>query len=679
MNHPRVTFPFLLHGTDYNPDQWPESVWDDDIRLMQEAHVNVATLPVFSWSRLQPQEDVFTFEWLDRVLDKLHDGGISVCLATSTAAHPAWMSQRYPDVLCTPRNGRRQRHGGRQRICPNSENFRRLASALAGRLAERYANHPALLLWHVSNEYVSECYCDTCAARFREWIRARYGSLENLNDRWNLAFWSHSYSDWSQIDPPTEHGEQSIPALTLDYSRFVNESNLGCYLAEKAAIRKFSPDTPITTNLMGHYYPLDYHAWAPHLDIVAWDSYPANSDPHENAAFQHALMRGLKDGAPWLMMESSPSQTNWRSVSPLRPPGMLRLQSFQAIAHGSDAVMYFQWRRSRSGAEKFHGAVVDHVGESRPRIFREVVSLGAELDGLRGRTLGGQIHSRAAILFDWDNWHAIQNSRFPSERLNYPDAVRATYSALARLGIPPDVIPVTANLRRYNLIFAPYLYMLKPGLAERLEAFVSAGGALVTGPLSGMVDQTDHLQPGGFPGPLRQVLGVRVEEFDGLPEPIADRVVFNSPWGSLDGAVSAHTSADVVRPETAVALANYNNVFYSDAAALTVNAFGSGRAYYLATFFDPAVLREILRGVCTEAGVGGLLPGDPPENVEVTERVSPSGDRLLYILNHNTSQVEIDLPAGILTDILTCREHSGRVGLDPYGVLVLEGAKRLSS
>src|SRR5581483_7127659 len=374
--------PFIWHGGDYNPEQWPRETWDDDMALMQACDFNVATVGVFSWVSLQPAEETFTFEWLDTVLDKLAASGRYACLATPTASHPAWMSQAYPDVLLSDNTGRRNRHGQRVNFCPNSPNYRRFAVQIATKLAERYRNHPALLIWHVANEYGSPCMCENCAAAFRTWLQRRYGSLDELNARWWTRFWGHTYTDWSQIEPPYANGEHLTHGLNLDYKRFQNDSILECYKLERDALRAITPEVPITTNLMGTYPHLDYSTWAREMDVVAWDCYPWPSADPGDIAFLHDLNRGLKDGQPFMLMEQTPSSQNWQPVNALRRPGVLRLWSYLAVAHGADTVMYFQWRRGRGGCEKFHGAVVEHGGRSDTRVFREVAQLGAELKQL---------------------------------------------------------------------------------------------------------------------------------------------------------------------------------------------------------------------------------------------------------------------------------------------------------
>ena len=672
--HKDVFFPAVLHGGDYNPEQWSEDVWDDDVRLMQEAHVNVATVPVFGWVSLQPDENTFTFEWLDRVLDKLHAGGVHACLATATASVPAWLDQKYPDVLQVGSDGLKKKHGGRHVFCPNSPNFRRLSTQLAQKLAERYKDHPALLLWHVSNEYGNYCYCDQCAAAFREWLQSRYGSLEEVNARWVTSFWGHTYTDWSQIETPTHNGERSMQGLLIDYDRFQSDSILNCFRAEAAVLREITPGVPITTNLMGTFKPLDYHKWAAEMDIVSWDNYPPrNADP-AGIAFAHDLMRGLKEGQPFMLMEQTPSQQNWQAYNALKRPGVMRLWSYQAMAHGADTVMYFQWRRSRGAQEKYHGAVVEHVGTSDTRVFREVAELGRELKSLGTRTLGGRVPAKVAILFDWENWWAVEYSSGPSVDLKYPNQVAGWHKALHTLGIPLEIVSPEADLTPYDLVIAPVLYMVKPGVAEKLDAFTWNGGTFVTTFFSGLVDGNDRVYLGGYPGPLREMLGLWAEEIDVLSPSEHNEIVFAEPLGALCGAYAAGLLCDRVHLEGARALATYGSDFYAGEPALTVNDHGSGRAYYLATWPAQDTLTQLVAALCGERGITSPLPGGPTAGVEVTARVSPSGETLLYLLNHSEDTVTQALPPGAHRDLLSGALAQDNADLPPRGVLILAPA-----
>jgi len=673
-SRPYIALPFVPHGGDYNPDQWPETVWDDDVRLMQEANVNIATLPVFSWVKLQPDEDTFDFAWLDRVLEKLWAGGIHFCMATSTASVPAWMDQKYPDILRVGWDGVKVKHGHRHTFCPNSANFRRLATGLARRMAERYGDHPGLRIWHVSNEYGNTCYCDQCAAAFRVWLQARYGTLEELNARWYTAFWGHTYTDWSEIETPTANGERSVQALLIDYDRFQSDSLLECFKAEAAVLRERTPNIPITTNLMGAFKPLDYHSWAKEMDVVSWDSYPGKNQPYSGIAFNHALMRGLKEGQPFLLMEQTPSQQNWQAQNALKRPGIMRLWSYQAMAHGADSIMYFQWRRSRGGTEKYHGAVVEHAGVSNARVFQEVAALGKELKALGTQTLGGRVAAKVALLFDWDNWHAIEYSSGPTVNLKYLEQCVAWYTAFHQQNITIDVVSPEADLSGYEIVVAPVLYMVKPGVAERLTAWVNAGGTFVTTFFSGLVDENDLVFEGGYPGPLRKLLGIWAEEIDALAPAQTNEVVFNGAAVGLDGTYTCGLLCDRIHAEGATVLATYGSDFYAGEPAVTVNAYGAGKAYYVATAIDDDGRVAISQALCAEKGITAPL-ADAPEGVEVMPRVGPDGATLLYVLNHNAQRVRVALPEGAtFTDLIGGASVSNTLELPVYGAAILAPA-----
>lgn len=663
--------PTIWYGGDYNPDQWPEEVWLEDMRLMKLAHVNVVTLPVFSWAMLQPAEDRYDFGWLDRILDLMAQNGIYACLATSTAAQPAWLSKRYPDTLRTDINGIKRKHGQRVNFCPSSPNYRRYAVELARRLAERYKDHPTLVAWHIANEYGARCYCDLCAEGFREWLKARYGSLEEVNRAWNTNFWSHRFYAWDEIETPTENGERRNQPMLLDYDRFQNDAILECYLGEYRAIKAITPHVPITTNLMGAFKPLDYHTWAPHMDVISWDNYPPLNAVMSNIALRHELMRGLKDGQPFMLMEQTPSQQNWQPYNSLKRPGVMRLWSYQAVAHGADTVMFFQWRRSRGGCEKYHGAVVEHVGHEHTRVFREVQALGEELERLGDALLDARQKARVALLFDWQNWWAVEYSSGPSVALKYVPQVEKYYAALWEQNISADVIRPEADLSQYDLVIAPVLYMLRPGVAENIKRFVEDGGIFVTTFFSGIVDQNDLVTLGGYPGELRPLLGIWAEEIDALFPEMSNRIVMSGQVGRMKGEYRCGMLCDLIHLEGARALATYGDDFYAGRPVLTVNRYGQGQAYYIASDPEPAFLRDFLGTLCDGRGI--KPPFDAPAGVEITQRWK--GERAFtFVLNHNAEPVRLSLPKQA-RDLLTGRTLIGAVELAGRDLLILDGLK----
>ncbi|MDQ0059236.1 beta-galactosidase [Paenibacillus harenae] len=665
----------IWYGGDYNPEQWPDEVMEDDIRMLKLADIDVATVNVFSWARIQPNEDTYNFEWLDRIMDRLYKDNIYITLATSTGAHPAWMAKKYPDVTRVDYDGRKRKFGGRHNSCPNSPAYRKYSAILADKIAERYKNHPGLVVWHISNEYGGYCYCDNCAEQFRVWLQARYGSIEQLNKAWYTGFWGHTFYEWDEIVPPNALSEEwggnrsNFQSISLDYRRFQSDSLLDCYRLEYDAIRKHSSDVQITTNLMGTYPELDYFKWAKHMDVVSWDNYPSIDTPVSFTAMTHSLMRGLKSGQPFMLMEQTPSQQNWQAYNALKRPGVMRLWSYQAVAHGADTVMFFQLRRSIGACEKYHGAVIEHVGHEHTRVFRECAELGHELQQLGDTLLDSRNDAKAAIVFDWENRWAVELSSGPSIALKYVDEVHKYYDALFELNIQTDMISVEESLEKYELVIAPVMYMVKPGFAEKVEQFVARGGTFITTFFSGIVNENDLVTIGGYPGELRKVLGIWAEEIDALLPGQTNQIVVNQARGELGGSYSCSILCDLIHSEGAEVIAQYGSDFYQGMPALTVNKFGEGEAWYVASSPDKALLQSLLSTICKEKGIDPLLAA--PTGVEVTRRVK-DGKSFTFVLNHNAEAALVQLQDEPSKDLLTGQLVSGEYSLAAKGVLIIE-------
>ncbi|MCC8044904.1 MAG: beta-galactosidase [Clostridiales bacterium] len=671
----------IPYGGDYNPEQWPEEIWEEDMRLFHKAGIDIVTLNVFSWAALQPSENVYDFEKLDKIMDLVEKNGLKVCLATSTAAHPAWMAKRYPDILRVEYDGTKRKFGSRHNSCPNSPTYQKYSVRLAGKLAERYGNRKNIVAWHVSNEYMGECYCENCEKAFRVWLKDRYGTLDELNRVWNTSFWGHTFYDWDEIVLPdlrSEHfwGERTnFQGISLDYRRFNSESIQRCFETEAAEIRKYVPDAKITTNFMGTYKPIDYKKWAKSMDFVSWDNYPENKSPWSWTALVHDLMRSLKGGMPFALMEQTPSVSNWLSACSLKRPGVMRLWSYQAVAHGADTVMFFQMRRSIGACEKFHGAVIDHVGTENTRVFREVAALGAELNELGSHTLGGRCRSKVAIYFDWEIWWALEYSAGPNANFKYPDEVFLYYRALAEQNYSVDFVCEEDDLDGYEVLIAPAFYMTKTGYDEKIRAFVKRGGTFVTTFFSGIVDEHDLVITGGYPGRLRDILGIWVEEIDALPPEEHNQISYEGteyPAGLL---------CDILHPEGAEVLSTYETDFYAGFPALTVNHFGEGKAYYVATRLPEEFYHIFLRERMEEKGIAPVLereavsfPGGTGSrsSIEATERFA-DGKSILYVLNHGSEEAEIIMPSDRKDLLHDCVLKKGeQVRLESKGVLILE-------
>ncbi|MBD0380757.1 beta-galactosidase [Paenibacillus sedimenti] len=667
--------PKIWYGGDYNPEQWDKPVMEEDLRMFKLAGIDVATLNVFSWALSQPDEDNYDFQWLDEIMDRLHESGTYVCLATSTGAHPAWMAKKYPDVLRVDFEGRKRKFGGRHNSCPNSPTYRKYSALIAEKLAERYKDHPALLIWHISNEYGGYCYCDHCADAFRGWLKERYATLDTLNKAWNTRFWGHTFYEWDEIVPPNALSEEwgtdntNFQGISLDYRRFMSDSLLDCYKLEYEAIKKHTPHLPITTNLMGTYKPLDYFQWAKYMDVVSWDNYPSLNTPVSLTAMTHDLMRGLKQGQPFMLMEQTPSQQNWQPYNSLKRPGVMKLWSYQAVARGADTVMFFQLRRSVGACEKYHGAVIEHVGHENTRVFRECAELGAELQLLSDSLLDSRVQARVAIVYDWENRWAVELSSGPTVALKYVDEVHKYYDALFQQNIQADLIGTDTDLSGYDIVIAPVLYMVKKGYAKRVEDFVRSGGTFLTTFFSGIVNENDIVTLGGYPGELRNVLGIWAEEIDALFPDQSNQIVMSEPWGELSGDYSCGLLCDLIHTEGAQVKAVYGSDFYQGMPVLTVNQYGSGQAWYVASSPEPSFLQGFISNLCRDKGI--VAPIAPIPGVEISQRIKDDRS-FLFILNHNDSSVNLELGNLRAIDLLTGQSISSSESLSAKGVLVLE-------
>ncbi|OPH58667.1 beta-galactosidase [Paenibacillus ferrarius] len=677
--------PVFMHGADYNPDQWQHDpqVLEEDIRLMKLAKCNVMALGIFAWSALEPVEGTFTFDWLDRVLDAFAANGIYAWLATPSGARPAWMAEQYPEVLRVGANRLRNLYGARHNHCFTSPVYREKVSIMNTRLAERYAQHPAVVGWHISNEYGGECHCDYCQEAFRGWLQRKYGTLDALNMAWWTSFWSHTYTSWSQLESPAPHGENLVHAMNLDWKRFVTDQTVDFCRHEIAPLKAYNTQLPVTTNLMEGYEGLNYWKFADILDVISWDAYPTWHDAEDQSqlaawfAMNHDVFRSLKGGQPFLLMESTPSLTNWQAVSKLKKPGMHMLASMQAVAHGSDSVQYFQWRKSRGASEKLHGAVIDHVGHEHTRVFRDVAELGDALEKLSD-VIGTQVPAQTAIIWDWENRWAVKDSQGPRNiGIKYEETVIRHYRAFWEQGVPVDVIDMDCDFSKYKLIVAPMLYMVRPGVGEKVEQFVASGGTFVTTYWSGIVSENDLCFLGGFPGPLRKTLGIWSEEIDGLHDHEKNRIIFTDGNAlQLSGEYEARELCDLIHTEGAEVLAVYGDDFYAGRPALTVNSFGQGKAYYVATRTEQSHLNYFYQKVVAEAGVKGALEVELP--AEVTAQIRTDGvHEFIFIMNFSQKPHTLTLDDHTYMDMLSAEKVADKsLLLQPYGVRILKREQR---
>ena len=676
--HPKVEH--MIHGADYNPDQWkatPE-IWQEDMRLMKLSHSNSMSVGIFAWAALEPEEGRFEFGWLDEIMDNLHKNNAYAILATPTGARPAWMSAKYPEVLRVQANRHRNLHGTRHNHCYTSPVYREKTRIMNTKLAERYGNHPALVLWHVSNEYGGECHCELCQEAFRNWLKEKYDNdLDKLNQAWWTAFWSHTYTDWSQVESPAPHGEHFVHGHNLDWKRFVTHQTVDFFKHEIVPLKEISPDIPVTANLMGTYPGLDYWKLAPELDVVSWDSYPLwhgkdNWEVGCTTSFMHDINRSLKGGKPFMLMESTPSATNWQPVAKLKRPGMHVLSSIQAVAHGSDTVQYFQWRKSRGSSEKFHGAVVDHCGHENTRVFRDVADVGKILEKLDD-VVGTSVKPEVGLIYDWENRWAIDDAQGPrQEKKDYQLTCERHYKAFWKRGIPVDVINMDCDFSDYKLLVAPMLYMVRPGVAQRMEEFVASGGTLVVTYWSGIVDENDLCFLGGFPGPLRKLTGIWSEEIDALYDEDYNYAVFNSDNPlKLDKEYKAVELCDLIHAETAKVLATYKDDFYAGRPALTVNEFGKGKSYYVAFRSGDDFLSDFYGKLIDNLEIERVLDTQLPEGVTAQKRSDGQND-YIFVMNFAGDEKKVDLGDADLVDLVNGGEVKGEVVIPGYGVKILK-------
>ncbi len=667
----KAIFSDVYFGGDYTPEHFPREVMVEDMRLMKKAGVNLVTINVFSWAQLQPNEDTWTFEWLDELMDTLASSGIGADLGTATASTPAWVAKKYPEILPIDEKGLSFHHGSRQTFNPNSPKYRDLSAVLVRKIAERYKDHPALCMWHVNNELshqVNYDYSDITTRKFREWCKARFGTCEKMNKAWGLHFWGNNVYEWDELMPPMRTAHQVNTSLLLDWKRFTNECYMEVAKAEIDILREITPDIPITTNLLYEFKTLDYFQWAELVDFVSVSSFPdpkITNHPGE-AALSHDIMRGLKD-QPFVLLEQAPSQVNWRLANVNKKPGVMRLWSHQGLAHGSDGFLFFQWRASVHGSEKFHSAMVPHIGEDS-RVYREMVEFGQELPSYK-EIMGSRVQADVAIVLDYNNWWTVEFTPGPTALLDYLQNLKAYHYALFEENITTDVIPVDRDFSQYKVIIAPLLYMIKPGFKEAIERFVAAGGIFVTTFFSGVVNEFDEVFSGGYPGPLSDLLGLKVEEFEAMKPYVRNSLIMKNGFGGLSGEYETSLWCDIVQLKGAKPLAVYGDDYFKGRPAVTVNTVGEGRAYYVATLPAHDFLRPFLKQVCAEQGVAPVC--ETPDGVEAVIR-EQDGQRYLFVLNHNYEPVNVTLPDRKWCELTTAKEIKGTVAIGAVETLILK-------
>ncbi|MGW2822407.1 beta-galactosidase [Streptomyces sp. NPDC001443] len=658
----------LAFGGDYNPEQWPESVWHEDVRLMREAGVTMVSVGIFSWALLEPAPGVHDFGWLDRLLDLLHENGIRADLGTPTVVPPVWFFRAHPEALPVTADGTRYAFGSRGAVCHSNAAYRAAAADITTRLATRYADHPALAMWHVHNEYgvpVSACYCDSCAAHFRHWLAATYETVEAVNEAWGTAFWGQRYAAFDEIDPPRLTPTVGNPGQALDYKRFADATMRENFVAERDILHRLAPGVPVTTNFMtalSQCDSVDYWAWGREVDIVSNDHYLITDGrrTHVNLAMAADLTRSVAGGAPWLLLEHSTSGVNWQPRNPAKAPGQMARNSLAHVARGSEGAMFFQWRQSRRGAEKFHSAMLPHGGTDT-RVWREVVELGAALDSL-GAVRGTRTRADVAVLWDWHSWWAQNLQWRPSEDHDPRERADAFYEALYDRHLTVDFAHPEADLSAYPLVVVPALYLMTEAAGNNLQEYVENGGTLVVSYFSGIVDEHDAVHEGAYPGALRDVLGLTVEEFSPLLS--GESVRITGPDG---GELGADVWTEFVVPRGAETVWTYADGLTAGRPAVTRHRLGEGTAWYVSTRLGPEGLDALLGRAAQDAGVAPHA--ELPRDVEVVLRTGETGD-YLFAFNHTATDAKVPLQAHG-TELLTGERAAGCLALPAGAVRVV--------
>ncbi|MET9429029.1 beta-galactosidase [Streptomyces sp. NPDC003036] len=658
----------LAFGGDYNPEQWPESVWQEDVRLMREAGVTLVSVGIFSWALLEPSPGSYDFGWLDRVLDLLHENGIRVDLGTPTAAPPAWFYRAHPDALPVTPEGVRYAFGSRAAICHSHPAYRAAAARITEQLARRYGGHPALALWHVHNEYgvpVSACYCDGCAAHFRRWLQARYTSVEALNEAWGTAFWSQRYASFDEIDPPRLTPTVGNPAQQLDYRRFADATMRENFVRERDILHELAPGAPVTTNFMtalSQCDSVDYWAWGREVDLVTNDHYLITDGrrTHVNLAMAADLTRSVAGGTPWLLLEHSPSGVNWQPRNPAKRPGEMARNSLAHVARGSEGAMFFQWRQSRRGAEKFHSSMLPHAGTDS-RVWREVVALGADVGAL-AEIRGTRTVPDVAMVWDWQSWWAQSLEWRPSQDLDARERADAFYVSLYDRHLTVDFAHPDADLSAYPLVVVPALYLATEAAGRNLRAYVENGGTLVVSCFSGIVDEHDAVHPGPYPGALRDVLGLTVEEWSPLLP--GETVRLSGPGGA---ELSGDVWTEFVVPRGAETVWTYADGPAAGGPAVTRHRLGRGTAWYVSTRLDAGALAPVIDAACADAAIEPR--SDLPTDVEVVRRSGENGV-YLFAINHTDRDAKVPLERSG-TELLGGERAAGRLTVPAGAVRVV--------
>jgi len=678
MTYPNIIkgFNHFLHGGDYNPDQWLNypDVIEEDFKLMKLSGCNTFSIGIFAWSTLEPEEGKFNFEWLDKIMDKMAANNFNVFLATPTGAKPPWMAEKYPEIKRVSKEGIRDYYHTRHNHCWTSPIYREKAKIIISKLAERYKTHPALKGWHISNEYNGQCYCELCLKSWQNWLKNKYKTIEKFNDAMWTNFWSHGYNDWSQIEP-----RDYVDGIRLDWLRFTTWQLCDFMSFERQIIKSITPNIPVTTNFMGFFPTIDYWKVSELCDFIADDSYPSWYDPDDNSntaaylAMKNDMLRTLKNGKPYIYMESSPSATNWQDYHRLKRPNVHKTEMLQAIAHGADGTMYFQWRKGKGGCEKYHGAVVDHAWGENTRVFKEVTEI-SEIQGKIEEILGSSQSPEIALIYDWEIKWAIETSNISKTDKNYLNNCLKHYKIFWQKTTPTDVINSNCDFSKYKLIVAPMLYMLKPLVAERLIKFTENGGTVVLTHLSGYVDEYNRCFTGEKPGDgLRKLLGFRNEEFDELTPNDSQTIQFlpNNPL-FINGKYKTSGICEIIHCETAKPIAKFSEQFYKGSPSVTINKLGKGNAIYIACNPEDIALEQIYLSLTKKLKINSILGTSKiPKGISIVERKNDNNS-FIFILNFKNKKQKVKIGNQTYIDMINNKKVKDTIEIGPFDSIILK-------
>lgn len=664
----------LLHGGDYNPEQWRDypEILEQDIEYMKKAHINCATVNVFGWSSIEAEEGVYNFAFLTSIINRLYENGIYVILGTPSGAMPQWLMNNYPEVLVVKPNGIRNLPGERHNFCFSSPVMRDRVKKINHLLAENYANHPGVIMWHISNEIGNslnrgECHCELCQQRFRLFLKEKYQTLDNLNQAWWTTFWSHNFTNWNQIHSPAPHGEMCIHGLNLEWKHFNTVQAMEFVQIEYDAVHHFNPSIPITTNFMNFYNPHNYGPYSKIVDVIAFDSYPQwhlNEDELVeaiDAAFNFNMMRTFKK-QPFYLMESTPSLVNWRDKNFHKKPGMHMLSSMQAVAHGSNSVLYFQFRKGRGAFEKYHGAVVDHNGRSDTRVFQDVTAVGERLETISNRVCSTINQPEVAMIFDWTNWWTLQNTSANCKEIHYPKLCCQYYTPFWKSGIDMDVMDAHGNLEDYKVIIAPAMYSYTKEYAEKVRAYVEKGGIYIGTYWTGHVNETDLCYQQDAPAYLQDVFGMIREEVDSCNAYYPIQVNYKGEERTIYGI------NERLVVSTAEVIASYQGGFYQDIPCVTKNSYGNGTAYYIGIEQTEEFLTEILKEIMELGALSCDIANDLPRGVTINKRVGE--ETLYFVQNFNPYEVKMQLKKSC--EVLESKEMVRELILNAYDCVIVK-------